>query len=80
MSNETPGLPMGTLIRVTSGTHGLLGNVGRIYGRCRGSDLYNIWSERGLWWGKPTTWHDGRTRPLDFNLFPSEFEIVFEEG
>lgn len=72
--------PMGTLVRVTSSRHGLQGNIGRIYGQCRGSDLYNIWADRGMWHGKPLHWSDGSTRAQDFNLFPSEFEIVFEEG
>jgi len=77
---QTIHFPMGTLIRITDASHGLLGNVGRIYGQCRGTDLYNIACPRGLWWGKPMTWSDGSVRGHDVNLFPHEFEVVFEEG
>jgi hypothetical protein len=70
MDNGNKKIPMGTTVRITA--KGYVGSVGRIYGRCSGSSLYNVECEKSasIWYGKPAS------RGLDLNMYPGEFEII----
>lgn len=61
-------LPMGTTVRLTR-ENGWTGNVGRIFGRCNGSQLYNVEIETPTYYGKST-------HRATLNLYPCEFEVV----
>jgi hypothetical protein len=63
-------LPMGTTVRV-QGRSGYAGNVGRIFGRCNGTRLYNVEIEAPTYYGKPHP----RDR-VDINLYAGEFEVL----